>query len=307
MPDDVPTTDDSLDHALATAQAAYLGRVAPGHRTRRVRWSGGTTQILEIGEGPPVLLMHGGLGEAFQWGPLLAGLARRHRVLAVDRPGHGLADPFDFRGVHLLALARRFIGEVLDAESLAAASLVGSSMGGLWSVSFALAHPERVPRLVLAASPAGVTRHIPLQMRLGTLPGLRTLVRRVMLRPTPDSVRAFWGQMLVVHPERLDADFLALSAASQRRNAPSWFTLIDRCFDIRGLRPDLLLAARWPELAVPTTLVWGEKDAWAAPELGDAVAARNPRIKMVRLPDAGHAPWFDAPGPVLAAIETALA
>lgn len=101
--------EQALDQDLARAQAAYLTRCAPGSRTRQVQWSGGGTQIIEVGSGPPLLLLHGGLGEAFQWGPLLAPLARKHRVLAVDRPGHGLADPFDYSGVDLLAHARRFL------------------------------------------------------------------------------------------------------------------------------------------------------------------------------------------------------
>ena len=288
------------------AQAAYLDRCAPGHRTRRVRWSGGTTQVIELGEGAPLLLLHGGLGDAFQWGHLLPALARKHRVMAVDRPGHGLADPFDYQGVDLLQHARRFLGDILDAEELPSVPIVGCSMGGLWATDFALTHPQRVPRLVLVGSPAGVTRALPLQMRLGTVPGLRTLVRRMMSKPTRDSTRAFWAQLLVAHPERLSDEFLDLATESQRRNTPSWFTLIDRAFDVRGMKKNLLLADRWKDLSVPTTLVWGEKDAWAAPELGEAVAAMNPRVRMVRIPDAGHGPWFDAPERVVEAIEGAL-
>jgi pimeloyl-ACP methyl ester carboxylesterase len=297
---------DSLERAVELAQATYLNRCAPGYRTRRVRWSGGTTQVIELGEGPPLLLLHGGLGEAVQWGGILPALARRHRVMAIDRPGHGLADPFDYRGVELIPHARRFLGELLDAEGLRSAPLVGASMGGFWSIVFALAHPERVSRLVLVGAPAGITRALPLQMRLGTLPGLKTLVRRMMQQPTRDSTRAFWKQLLVAHPERMEDDLLDVLTASQRRNAPSWFTLIDQAFDFRGMKPELVLGERWKDVSVPTTFVWGEKDAWASPREGDAVAAMNARVRMVRIPDAGHAPWVDAPEAVVNAIETAI-
>lgn len=302
----VPGVDSSRDRAFELAQAAYLDRCAPGHRTRRVRWSGGTTQIIELGEGPPLLLLHGGLGEAIQWTNILPALARKHRVMAVDRPGHGLADPFDYRGEDLLACARRFLGELLDAEGLPSVPLVGASMGGLWAIDFALTHPQRVSRLVLTGAPAGVTRALPLQMRLGTLPGLKTLVRSMMRQPTRDSTRAFWKQLLVAHPERLEDDLVDLLTESQRRNAPSWFTLIDQAFDVRGMKKALLLAGRWKDLAVPTTLVWGEKDAWGGPALGEALASANPRVRMVRIPDAGHAVWRDAPERVVEAIEGAL-
>ncbi|AKJ00703.1 pimeloyl-ACP methyl ester carboxylesterase [Archangium gephyra] len=301
-----PGSASSRDHAFERAQAAYLDRCAPGHRTRRVRWSGGTTQIIELGEGPPLLLLHGGLGEAIQWANILPALARKHRVMAVDRPGHGLADPFDYGEVDLLACARRFLGELLDAEGLASVPIVAASMGGLWSLDFALTHPQRVPRLVLTGAPAGVTRTLPLQMRLGTLPVLKTLVRSMMRQPTRDSTRAFWKQLLVAHPERLSDDLVDLLTESQRRNAPSWFTLIDRAFDVRGMKKGLLLTGRWKDLPVPTTLVWGERDAWGGPALGEAIASMNPRVRMVRIPDAGHAVWMDAPELVVEAIEGAL-
>lgn len=294
------------DRAFELAQAAYLHRRAPGHRTRRVRWSGGTTQLIELGEGPPLLLLHGGMGEAVQWAHILPALARKHRVLAVDRPGHGLADPFDYRGVDLLEHARRFLGELLDAEGLPSVPIAGCSMGGLWATDFALTHPRRVPRLVLVAAPAGVTRALPLQMHLGRVPVLKTLVRSMMRRPTRDSTRAFWRQLLVAHPERLEDDLLDLLTMSQKRNAPSWFTLIDQSLDVRGMKKGLLLEDRWKNLSVPTTFVWGEKDAWGGPELGEAIASQNPRVRLVRIPDAGHAPWFDAPERVVEAIENAL-
>ena len=298
---------DIETQSVEVAQAAYLDRCAPGYRTRRVQWSGGTTQVIELGEGTPLLLVHGGMGEAFQWGSILSALAKSHRVLAVDRPGHGLADAFDYRGVDILAHARRFLGDILDSERLPAVPIVASSMGGLWSVAFALSHPERVPRLVLVGAPAGIGRSVPLLMRLGTLPILKTIVRSQMQKPTRESTRAFWAQLMVAHPERLDDDFLDVSTASQARNAPTWFTLIDSTVDVRGMKHNLVLGDRWKQLSVPTTLIWGEKDAWCPPEVGEAVAASNPQLRVVRIPDAGHAPWFDEPDRVVNAILEALA
>jgi pimeloyl-ACP methyl ester carboxylesterase len=298
-------TDDT-DRAFAAAQAAYLDRVVPGHRVSDVRWSGGSTQVIEFGAGPPLLLVHGGLGEAIQFAPILAELGRTRRALAVDRPGHGLASPFDHRGVDLLHVARLFIGEVMDALDLRRAAIAGVSMGGLWSLAFALAEPQRVEHLILLGSPAGVTPALPAMLRLGALPGLRALVRAMMRRPTRASVRDFWKQLLVVHPEHLDDELLDLLVHSQRRNAASWFSLIDRIASLRGMDRDLLIGDRWRRLAVPTTMVWGERDAWADPALGDAAAALNPNLRVVRIADAGHAPWIDAPGPTLAAITSAL-
>jgi pimeloyl-ACP methyl ester carboxylesterase len=294
------------DRAVETAQAAYLARCAPGYRTRRVRWSGGTTQVIELGDSTPLVLVHGGLGEASQWGCILSALARRHRVLAVDRPGHGLADPFDYCGVDLLAHARRFLGEFLDAEGLPSVPIVANSMGGLWSVAFALQNPERVPRLVLVGAPAGMKRTMPIQLRLAAMPIVKTVIRSLMKRPTHKSTRRFWQQLLVAHPERLEDHFLDLVAASQARNCSSWFTLIDRVVTARGLKPEFVLGAHWQGLAVATTFVWGERDAFGAPEEAEVLAAKNSRFTVVRIPDAGHVPWLDDPEKVCDAIDRAL-
>lgn len=285
-------------------QAAYLDRVVPGHRIVRVRWSGGATQIIEAGQGRPLLLVHGGLGEAFQWAPLIPLLARRYRVLAVDRPGHGLADPFDYRGVDLLAFGSRFAGEILDALGLQSAAVLGNSMGGLWATGFALERPERVTRLILIGSPAGAQRAVPWMLRLGTL--LPGVMKASLARATRDSVRALWATRLVLHPERLGDDFLDLSVASQLRNYPSWVSLVDSALYIGGVKSHLLLHEQWGRLQTPTTLVWGEQDGWTPAETGDRIAATHARVAMIRVPNAGHAPWFDDAPAVAQAVENAL-
>lgn len=81
--------------SLEAAQAALLARYTPESRIRRVRWSQGETQVMELGSGSPLLLVHGALASGFYWVPILSALARDHRVFVVDLPGHGLADPFD--------------------------------------------------------------------------------------------------------------------------------------------------------------------------------------------------------------------
>jgi hypothetical protein len=116
--------ETELDRELGKTQDALLARFAPDARVRRVRWSEGETQLFELGTGAPLLYVHGGLGGAFEVVPILRVLAKNHRVLAVDRPGHGLADPFDYRGVDLLDHARTFLRDILDAIELTTVDIV---------------------------------------------------------------------------------------------------------------------------------------------------------------------------------------
>jgi 2-hydroxy-6-oxonona-2,4-dienedioate hydrolase len=302
--------DTELDRELEEAQAALLARYAPDTRLRRLRWSQGETQLFELGTGAPLLYVHGGLGGAYEIVPILGALAENHRVLAVDRPGHGLADPFDYRGVDLLDHARTFLGDILDALELPTVDVVANSMGALWSVAFAIDAPSRVSRLALVGAPVGVKRQVPLQLLPLGLPLIgQRLGRHVFSKATREGSRKFWGQVLVKHPEKVDDLLLDVDVANARRNVESMLGLVRCIADARrlGLRRELILGERWRSLTTPTLLAWGEHDAFGSPEEGEALVATNPNLRLVRLAGAGHVPWLDDPESVVAEIERFLA
>jgi alpha-beta hydrolase superfamily lysophospholipase len=87
-------------------------------------------RVLEVGDGPPVLLLHGITLLADHWAPLLAELAG-FRCIAVDLPGHGRSDPVDFRGVALRPWYSGMLGRLLDRLRLEAVPVVGHSLGGM--------------------------------------------------------------------------------------------------------------------------------------------------------------------------------
>ncbi len=295
-----------LDRELEKAQATLLAHCAPDTRVRRVRWSQGETQLFELGEGPPLLLVHGGGDGAFDWAPILSALARKRRVLVVDRPGHGLADPFDYKGVDLLDHARTFLRDILDALDLPTVDIAANSIGGLLAAAFALDKPERVSRLVLVGAPVGVARDAPLLLRLMSLPLLGQGLGRLLMRnPTRDGNRKFWGLVQVAHPERLEDVFLDVDVAHTRRNLNSILSLI-RCVG-RGLRGGhLVLGDRWQTLKVSTLYLGGERDVFVRPKFERAlqvIGDGNPNVRILRIPDAGHLPWLDEPERVVAEIE----
>jgi pimeloyl-ACP methyl ester carboxylesterase len=302
--------ETELDRELETALAALLAGFAPETRVRRIRWSQGETQVVELGSGSPLLYVHGGLGGAYEVVPILAALAEAHCVLAVDRPGHGLADPFDYRDVDLLDHGRTFLRDVVDGLGLPSVDVVANSMGALLSVAFALDSPSRVSRLLLVGAPFGVMRRPPrLMLPLGfPLIGHR-LGRHLFSNATRDASRKFWGQVMVDNPERVDDRLLDVDVAHTRRNVESMLSLIACVADWRrlGYRRELILGERWQALTMPTLLLWPENDAFGSPEEGEALVATNPNLRLVRLPATGHLPWIDDPDTVIAEIERFLA
>jgi 2-hydroxy-6-oxonona-2,4-dienedioate hydrolase len=295
-----------LDRELEKAQAALLARFAPDARVRRVRWSQGETQLFELGTGVPLLYVHGGLGGAYEIVPILGALAQKHRVLAVDRPGHGLADPFDYRGVDLLDHARTFLRDILDALELTTVDIVANSMGALWSVAFAIDAPSRISRLALVGAPLGFKRQVPRQLLPLGLPFIgQRLGRYAFSNATRDGSRKFWGQVLVKHPERVDDLLLDVDVAHTRRNVESMLGLVRCIASARrlGYRREVMLGELWRALTTPTLLIWGEGDAFGSPEEGEALVAINPNSRLVRIAGAGHNSWIDDPERVIAEIE----
>jgi pimeloyl-ACP methyl ester carboxylesterase len=305
-----------LDLQLETARAALLARYAPGTRVRRLAWSQGETRVLELGTvGPPLLLIHGAISDAGVWVPILPELAQNHRVFAVDLPGHGLADPFDYMAVDVLEVARAFLRDVLDGLGLRTAHIAANSMGGLWSVTFAIDSPDRVSRLALVGSPLGVNLSLPLPFRAliqaRRLPLIgRRLARRMMSIPSQEANRKIWGQIGVVHPERVDEALLEEDMVSAHRNLDSYLGLLG-AFGSGGMadaKRRLILGERWQSLKVPTVFLWGERDRFfGGSGQGEAIAAKNPNLRVITIADAGHFPWIDHPDKVVREIERFLA
>jgi pimeloyl-ACP methyl ester carboxylesterase len=94
----------------------------------------GSTALLEAGDGDPVILLHGPGGNAAHWLGVIPGLARTHRVIVPDLPGHGASD---VSGVDPLAWLEALIAATCDEPP----AVVGHALGGAIAARYAAAHP----------------------------------------------------------------------------------------------------------------------------------------------------------------------
>lgn len=255
-------------------------------------------QVLEGGQGEPVLLLHGGNGMAAQWESLLSRLSSGFHVYAPDRPGCGLTDMFSYRDVPLREHAVNFVLASMDALGLESANIVGNSMGGYFALVFALAYPERVKRLVTVGEPAGSSATIPPANRLLAFRGLNGLMYATVMKPGESATTEGFKRILVAHPDRLSPAYLdCCTAASEIPGATeSWLTLLEDC-DITSGRSTLTYSLR-PELsrlAMPTLLIWGDNDSFGPPSLATEMAHLIPHGSAEIVPDAGHLAWLDQP------------
>ena len=135
--------------------------------------SGRRVCVIESGEGPPVVFLHGSSTSSLSLLPVLERLEGL-RSIAVDRPGFGRSEPVRVPRERFRDAAVEFLDEVLDELGLKTSAFAGNSMGGTWALWYALARPERVRRIVLLGSAPllpGTRPPIPLRVTAAPLVG----------------------------------------------------------------------------------------------------------------------------------------
>lgn len=233
-----------------------------------------------IGRGPSVVLVHGLGSRSTHWLPLTRDLARDHRVVAADLPGHGLASmPLRLR----LEDAAEALGRVIAAEPEPVV-LVGHSVGGLVATAAALRSPERVRALVL----------IETSLKPVTTPAERAELRAALdhdFRGTVASVYRSFGR------DSAQGDMLAREVAGlDPAMLRPWIEL--------ALETDLSQAAAsltCPVLTVVAPRTWPESEPWA--DCARALGLERIRgMSVLRLPQGGHFVLLDDPHGIADAI-----
>jgi pimeloyl-ACP methyl ester carboxylesterase len=142
---------------------------------RRLRLAGVAAAVLEGGDGPPLVLLHGQGGWAAGWLPVIPDLLQAHRVVVPDLPGLGASETPEAPPDAATVLA--WLGELIDATCTAPPVLVGASLGGSIAARFATGHSQQLARLVLVDTGCLVGRVRPALLRHSLRPSRRTMIR----------------------------------------------------------------------------------------------------------------------------------
>ncbi len=278
--------------------------VEPRERFVKLR-NGATIRVQEVGEGSPIVFVHGGTNAGASWAPLFAHLDGVHAI-AIDRPGCGLSEPVGGeRGFATIAEVQRFadalIVDVLDALDLDQAAVGATSYGGMFAFRGAAAHPSRISRIVEYSWPVGATMEkVPAMLRMSAIPGLNQLTARIP--PTRGAVKMMVRQIglgAALDNGKFDDTmidwFLALlrdtdTMVNEVRTTPQVFR------PIAGLNPEVVFE---PELlarvTAPVLLLWGADDPNGGERVARRFTAQLPDAELQLIPAAGHAPWIDEP------------
>ena len=269
--------------------------------TRRVRLSDPpvAVRVLEAGDGPPLVLVHGSGMSASTWAPLMPWLGT-HRLIAFDLPGFGLSDAFDYSGRPLRAHAVAQLTSLLDALGLERAPIVGTSLGGMWALCLALDAPDRIAALASLGVPAVALPGIhgdPFFTALST-PGVRQLAARIR-SPNVATTRRTLARG-VVGPraaERAPDGFFEVVHEGMRQPGFRTAMLSHMRLAMRLGRPrpeNFLSEAQLRQIMVPVLMIWGDEDPYGGPEIGQRACALLPdaRLEVIQ---GRHAPFLDDP------------
>jgi pimeloyl-ACP methyl ester carboxylesterase len=210
-----------------------------------------------IGEGDPVVLVHGLSGSTLWWRRNMPVLARHYRVYLVDLPGFG-AMRFP-RSRFDLKLAASWLLQWMEAVGLQRVHLIGHSMGGHICLWLAAHHPEVVLRLVLVA-PAVI--------------------------PRTNTVLGYFVPLLT-GTRYMSPSFFSTLLYDALRAGP--VTLIKAAHDLikQDVRADM------QHIQAPTLLVWGENDTLVPVVMAPVVREEIPGAQLSILKKAGHVCMFD--------------
>lgn len=231
---------------------------------------GTRTHVLRGGRGRPLLALHPEFAAGL-WPPYLDALAARFHVIAPDHPGFGDSARPD-RLEHVDDLVLHYV-DLLDALALDRVAVVGTSLGGWIALALAVAHPERLERMVLAA-PAGV--HVEGVARYDYF---ANPIEETLRRLFHDPARA--AQLL---PAEYGAEVIV-------RGYHEFTTLARLSWNPYLFDPKL--EQRLDRIRTPTLVVWGADDAVLPPVHGERLAGALPYATLRQLPACGHLPPFE--------------
>jgi pimeloyl-ACP methyl ester carboxylesterase len=288
-----PTLEARVQPATDT-RARLLEGIAVGER--RLELAGISTGLLEGGNGPPLVLLHGPGEFAVKWLRVLPDLMTTHRVIAPDLPAHGVSEVPEDGLAEGRVLA--WLEALIEHTCASPPVLVGHVIGGAIGLRFAIAHGERLSQLVLVDS-LGLAPFRP-------KPAFALTMMAFLTRPTEASYTRFMRQCSY-DLDRLRNEmgeqwepFVAYNLEMARAPSGKAATRLLREVGLPRIPPAALA-----RIATPTTLIWGRHDRANGVRIAEAASARYGWPLYV-IENCADDPPRDEPESFLAALRAAI-
>ena len=298
---------------LALVTQAGVSRTERAHPAlgRMVEVSGATLHVVELGPrdpaGPPIVMLHGASANLEVMRQSLgARLAKTHRVILIDRPGHGWSTRARLED-STPEIQGRMIDEALAKLGVGEAVFVVHSWAGALGLRIALDYPQRAAGLVMLAPvaypwPGGVGRY----NKIVSMPVIGPLLAYTITLPL-GTLLAERGVRGVFLPQAMPDGFLENTATSLLLR-PREFLANAR--DLVTLKAAVAeQAPRYAEIKAPITIIAGDAtDKTVSTNIHSRpLASTAPNARLIVLPDVGHMVQYAVPDLVIAEIEAMIA
>ena len=257
---------------------------------RRLALPGADVNYVELGEGEPILFVHGISGSWQNWLENLPRFARGHRVVALDLPGFG-ASPMPSWAIDMPAYGR-LLHDFCEKLGIERATIVGNSMGGFIAAEAVTAMPGRFERLVLVSAAGIINTWNPEERAVVTAwawkvfgPHYADRGRWIVTHPR---AREMVFRPFVRYPSRLRADLLFEQITSGLERADGFGDALQTL-----IRHDI--RERLGEIGIPTMIVWGQSDRVVPMAAALSYHRRIPHSRLEIFERTGHVPQLERP------------
>jgi pimeloyl-ACP methyl ester carboxylesterase len=232
-----------------------------------------------LGQGPPVLLLHGTPSSSYLWRGVARELAEHFTVYLCDLLGYGTSEKRPHQDVSIAAQTR-LLAELLDYWDLQEPCIAGHDFGGAITLRLILLEGRRFHRVALCDAVAIAPWITPFSRHVQRhLEAFRTVPEHIHRQMVSTHLRT------AIHHDITDAQLEPylmpwLGATGQA----AYYRQVAQ-FDERYTNE---IEPRYQGIKVPTLVLWGEQDGWLDPEFGRRLAHAIPTARLVTIPDAGH-------------------
>jgi pimeloyl-ACP methyl ester carboxylesterase len=257
---------------------------APAPEPKQVEIFGQKIHYLEAGaaSNPAVILLHGLGGDMSNWAMTIPALSGKYHVYVPDQIGFGKSDkPVVNYRVGMLV---EFLDVFCRKLGVQKATLVGNSLGGWTAAAFALAHPEKVDKIVLVDA-AGYT-----SKRWGG-PELTKEALAALNPSTTEDFRRLFG--LILYNKAMLTDQFVETALTNKFRRGDGYTI--NSFIESILRGEDFLDGKAKAIKAPTLVIWGKDDGLTPLGMGKAFVEDIPGAQLVVIDNCGHVPQMEKP------------
>jgi pimeloyl-ACP methyl ester carboxylesterase len=233
---------------------------------RQLQLAGISTAVLEGGDGPPVVLLHGPAGYAAHWMGVIPGLVTDHHVITPDLPGHGASEVVDgsLDAGRVMAWLEALVEQTCKTPPI----LIGQLLGGAIAARFAIEHGDRLSRLVLVDT-FGLSPFQPARE-------FGQALHRFLEQPTERTHQDLWRYCafdLDGLRQRMGRQWQPFEAYNlDRARTPSVQAALGALMENFGM--PAIPPADLARIGVPTTLIWGRHDLATPLAVAEAASAR---------------------------------